>query len=85
MMGLASVAAVGQALGDVTRLRVLATVDGRLAVGEIAEAVGITSATTSYHLGVLERGGLIALERRGRRHVPRRVPDAGLRLVRALG
>ncbi len=84
-MNVAAIVALGQALGDPTRLRVLDAVDGRLAVGEIASIVNVTSATASYHVAVLERAGLVTVERRGRRCIGRRVPDVGRLLARAIG
>ncbi len=79
------ISVIGHALGDRTRLQVLDAVDGRLCVGEIAARVVISSATASHHLAVLERGGLVELDRRGRRHVPRRRADGWRHLLRALG
>jgi DNA-binding transcriptional ArsR family regulator len=79
------ISALGQALADPTRIQVLETIDGKLCVGEIAARVNVSSATASHHLATLQRGGLIVLEHRGRRHVPRRLPDVGVRLARALG
>lgn len=79
------VSLIAQALADRTRVCVLDAVDGRLAVGEIAVRLNVTSATATYHLRLLAGAGIVELTWRGRRHIPRRVPDAGLRLVRALG
>lgn len=84
-MNLAAIVALGQALGDPTRLRVLDAVDGKLAVGQIAAALNMTSATISHHLALLQRAGLVTVERRGRRCIGRRVPDVGRLLARAIG
>lgn len=78
------VSAVAQALADRTRLQVLDAVDGHASVGEIAELVGITSATTSFHLRRLEAAGLVVVSRHGTRTLPQRVPDAARVLIRAL-
>jgi DNA-binding transcriptional ArsR family regulator len=84
-MDITRVVSLGAAISDGTRLQVLELCDGRLAVGEIAAALNLTSATISHHLAVLERGGLVEVHRRGRRSVPLRVPGVGRRLVAALG
>jgi RNA polymerase sigma-70 factor (ECF subfamily) len=53
---------------------------GRMTAGEIAERFGCTWPTTSRHLGVLKRAGLVVDERRGRERVYR-VADERLREV----
>jgi DNA-binding transcriptional ArsR family regulator len=79
------VATIGQALSDPTRVQVLELCNGKVAVGEIARALGVSSPTVSHHLALLERAGLVEVVRRGRRHVLRRV-DHGVRvLARELG
>lgn len=84
-MDVASFAAIGHALGDGTRVRVLCLCNGCNAVGEIAMALGVTSATVSHHIAVLQRAGLVEVVRHGRRSVPSRVLDAGRALAGALG
>ena len=76
---------IGQALADPTRLHVLELADGRLAVGEIATALHVTSATASYHVQLLAKAGLVTVEHRGRRHVPLRSVDGRRILARAFG
>jgi DNA-binding transcriptional ArsR family regulator len=57
---------------DVFRLLVRAGNDG-LAVGEIAEALGLPSPTLSFHLKELTSAGLLRFERVGRSRIYR--PD----------
>jgi DNA-binding transcriptional ArsR family regulator len=79
-----AIAAIGAALSDPTRLKVLDLTNGKRAVGQIAAALNLASTTVSHHLNVLARGGLITVVRRGRRSVPVRVRDVGRLLARAL-
>lgn len=55
-------------LGDPTRLRLLSRLhdDGELAVGELAEATGVSVANVSQHLNRLAAAGLLARRREGR-------------------
>ena len=55
-------------LGDPTRLRLLSRLhdDGELAVGELAEATGVSVANVSQHLTRLAAAGLLARRREGR-------------------
>jgi len=56
-----------KALGDPTRLRILAVLaDGSRCVCEIQEAVDVPGNLLSHHLKVLREAGLIEGERRGR-------------------
>ena len=54
-------------LGHPDRLRILDALqrDGEMPVHEITEAVKLSQASTSLHLGKLKQAGLIAAERRG--------------------
>ena len=55
-----------QALGDATRLRILAVLDTVcVPVGTIAELTGLRQPTVSHHLRVLRDRGLVRPERRG--------------------
>ena len=55
-----------KALGDATRLRIMALlVGGELCVCSIEEALGVTQTMTSRHLGVLRNAGLVAARRDG--------------------
>lgn len=55
-----------RALGDETRLRILALLRrGELCVCHIGEALDLQQPNASQHLGVLRRAGLVSGERRG--------------------
>jgi len=53
-------------LADKTRLTILELLDEELCSCEIMAALGLTEPTTSHHLGILERTGLIASRRDGK-------------------
>jgi ArsR family transcriptional regulator, lead/cadmium/zinc/bismuth-responsive transcriptional repressor len=54
-------------LGDPTRLRiVLACVDGRISVGAIAEALGLSQSLVSHHLRLLRAARVVRAEREGK-------------------
>jgi ArsR family transcriptional regulator, lead/cadmium/zinc/bismuth-responsive transcriptional repressor len=54
-------------LGDPTRLRiVLVCVEGRLAVGAIAEALGLSPSLVSHHLRLLRAARVVRAEREGK-------------------
>ena len=53
-------------LADKTRLTILELLDEELCSCEIMAALGLTEPTTSHHLGILERSGLIASRRDGK-------------------
>lgn len=58
-----------KALGDPTRLRLLALVasgeGGEACVCDLTEPVGLSQATVSHHLKILVEAGLLIRERRG--------------------
>jgi len=55
------------ALGDVTRLRMLKVIaDEELCSCEVMAALTFTQPTTSHHLGILERAGLLSSRRNGK-------------------
>ena len=55
------------ALGDVTRLRMLKVIaDEELCSCEVMAALTLTQPTTSHHLGILERAGLLSSRRNGK-------------------
>ena len=63
----AELASAFKALGDPTRLRILAVLaDASRCVCEIQEAVDVPGNLLSHHLKVLREAGLIEGERRGR-------------------
>lgn len=58
------------ALADPNRRAILATVGtGRRAVGDIADALGLSQQTTSHHLKVLRAADLVTSSRMGTRHL----------------
>src|ERR1700752_4501462 len=73
-------AAVFKALGDPTRLKILDLLRSRgrsccelvareergLCACDIEEAVGLSQAAVSHHMGLLRRAGLVEAEKRGR-------------------
>ena len=55
------------ALGDATRLRMLKLIsDEEVCACEVMAALGLTQPTTSHHLGILERTGLVSSRRNGK-------------------
>jgi DNA-binding transcriptional ArsR family regulator len=59
-----------RALADGNRRAILTVVrDGDRAVGEIAEAVGMSQQAVSHHLKVLRGAGLVTERREGTRHL----------------
>ena len=55
------------ALGDTTRLRILKLIAGEeLCSCEVMAALELTQPTTSHHLGILERAGLLSSRRKGK-------------------
>jgi DNA-binding transcriptional ArsR family regulator len=59
-----------QALSDGTRRRILARVrDHPVAVGEIAQQLGISQQIVSHHLRVLRNAGLVSEHRERTRHL----------------
>lgn len=59
-----------RALADANRRAILSSIRTEpRPVGSIAEQVGLSQQTTSHHLGVLRRAGLVAGTRAGTRHL----------------
>ncbi len=55
------------ALGDATRLKMLKVIaDEELCSCEVMAALELTQPTTSHHLGILERAGLLTSKRNGK-------------------
>jgi ArsR family transcriptional regulator len=55
------------ALGDATRLKMLKIIaDEELCSCEVMAALELTQPTTSHHLGILERAGVLASRRSGK-------------------
>jgi len=58
---------IAKALGDESRLRALVAVkDGELCVCQIIHVLGLSPATVSKHMDVLERAGLVQRRRQGK-------------------
>ncbi len=54
-------------LGDVTRLKILKVIgDEELCSCEVMAALDLTQPTTSHHLGILERAGVLSSRREGK-------------------
>lgn len=54
-------------LGDVTRLKILKVIgDEELCSCEVMAALELTQPTTSHHLGILERAGVLSSRRNGK-------------------
>jgi ArsR family transcriptional regulator len=54
-------------LGDVTRLKILKVIgDEELCSCEVMAALNLTQPTTSHHLGILERAGVLTSRRDGK-------------------
>ena len=55
------------ALGDATRLKMLKVIaDEELCSCEVMAALELTQPTTSHHLGILERAGILTAKRNGK-------------------
>jgi ArsR family transcriptional regulator len=62
-----SLEAFFSALGDATRLKMLKLIaDEELCSCEVMAALELTQPTTSHHLGILERAGLLTSKRNGK-------------------
>lgn len=80
-------AALFRALGDETRLTMLATLaatDGAVCVCEFTEALPLNQPTVSHHLRILREAELVTCERRGTWVYYRLAPAARNRLDTAL-
>jgi DNA-binding transcriptional ArsR family regulator len=79
---LAETAPVFAALGDVTRLRLVARLcgDGPLSIARLSEGAGVTRQAITKHLDALAGAGLVRGSRRGRERIwelePRRLAIA---------
>ncbi|HEX3072171.1 MAG TPA: metalloregulator ArsR/SmtB family transcription factor, partial [Ignavibacteriales bacterium] len=59
---------IAKALSDNARAAMIAEIAkrGKISCGEIFESVKLAQPTVSHHLGILERAGLINVEKNGR-------------------
>jgi DNA-binding transcriptional ArsR family regulator len=85
---LVAAAPVFAALGDETRLRLVArlTAEGPLSIARLTEESGVTRQAVTKHLVALEGAGIVSSSRAGRERVwelrPRRLDDARRHLDR---
>jgi len=75
---------VFSALGDATRRDIVRrAIQGEEGIVEIAEHYPMSFAAVQKHIAILERAGLVAKERNGRRKVVRTRPE-GVRIAQRL-
>ncbi len=68
-----AILAAGAALSDPTRLLALFVLGaGPLAIGQLAERTHVTPSSAGHHVRVLQRAGLVGVQRVGRRNLVRR-------------
>ena len=77
---------ISKALGDKTRLRIFEAIsaDQHMTCGEIVSMRGVTPATVSHHLKILNEAGLIACRRQGQFVHSQAVPETIAAYTRAL-
>src|SRR5713101_4375663 len=77
---------ISKALGDKTRLRIFEAIsaDQHRTCGEIVSMRGVTPATVSHHLKILNEAGLIACRRQGQFVHSQAVPETIAAYTRAL-
>lgn len=77
---------ISKALGDETRLRIFEAISRsrQMNCGEIVSMRGITPATVSHHLKILNEAGLIACRRDGQFVYSEALPETVEEYVRAL-
>jgi len=77
---------VSKALADQTRLRIFEAISarGQMNCGEIVSMRGVTAATVSHHLKVLNEAGLVVCRREGQFVYSQAIPEAIAAYGRAL-
>jgi ArsR family transcriptional regulator len=77
---------ISKALGDETRLRIFEAISAanHMTCGEIVSMRGITPATVSHHLKILNEAGLITRRRKGQFVYSQAVPETIAAFTRAL-
>jgi|SRR5438552_2257001 len=77
---------ISKALADETRLRILESISAsnHMNCGEIVAMRGVTPATVSHHLKILNEAGLIACRREGQFVYSQAVPETIAAYTRAL-
>ncbi len=85
-MNRARIEKISRALADQTRLRIFEAISatGHMNCGEIVSMRGVTPATVSHHLKVLQEAGLIQCQREGQFVYSRSVPAVIMDYTRAL-
>jgi ArsR family transcriptional regulator len=85
-MDLSQIQSISKALADETRLRIFEAISTRkeMNCGEIVSIHGVTPATVSHHLKVLQDAGLIESRRDGLFVYSRSMPDVIGAYTRAL-
>jgi ArsR family transcriptional regulator, arsenate/arsenite/antimonite-responsive transcriptional repressor len=75
-----------KALADQTRLRIFEAISARrqMNCGQIVSLRGVTAATVSHHLKILQEAGLIECRREGQFVYSRSVPERIAEYTRAL-
>jgi len=78
---------ISKALADQTRLRIFEAISrcGQMNCGEIVSMRGITPATVSHHLKILNEAGLIACRRQGQFIYSEVMPETIKAYTHALG
>ena len=77
---------ISKALGDETRLMILQAISskGEMNCGEIVSMRGVTPATVSHHLKILNEAGLVECRREGQFVYSRTVPEVLAQYTHAL-
>jgi ArsR family transcriptional regulator, arsenate/arsenite/antimonite-responsive transcriptional repressor len=77
---------ISKALADATRLRIFEAISkaGQMNCGEIVCMRGVTPATVSHHLKILNEAGLIVCRREGQFVYSQAVPETVVAYTRAL-
>jgi ArsR family transcriptional regulator, arsenate/arsenite/antimonite-responsive transcriptional repressor len=86
-MKLSDVEKVSKALADETRLRIFQAISAadQMTCSQIVSKRGVTPATVSHHLKILNEAGLITCQRKGRFVYSQAVPQGLRAYMRALG
>jgi len=85
-MNRAQIEKISKALADQTRLKIFEAISaaGQMNCGEIVSMRGVTPATVSHHLKVLNEASLVQCRREGQFVYSRAVPQILLEYTRAL-
>lgn len=77
------VLSIVKALGDESRLRALMAVkDGELCLCQIIQVLGLSPATVSKHMAILEQAGLVTRTRKGKWRFYRPADESASRAVK---